>query len=360
MLALGLMSGTSLDGVDVALVETDGEILSSLGPAKTVPYGLERRLALMGVLGGNGPVAEVERDITLFHAQVVRDFLAEQAIDAGGVGIIGFHGHTILHSPVEHKTWQIGDGALLAAETGIAVVNDFRSNDVAAGGQGAPLVPVFHRALASTLDEGGQEGALAILNLGGVGNVTWIGEDGALMAFDTGPGNALIDDWALAHTGKPMDEGGRLAAAGRVDRNAVESFLHHSYFDRAPPKSLDRDEFRALATELVKGASAADGAATLTAFSAASVAFAAYSFPRPVRRWLITGGGRRNPELMLALARALPAGVAPVESVGWDGDALEAQAFAYLAVRSLAGLPLTYPETTGAPRPLCGGRHHPV
>ncbi|MBI3446841.1 MAG: anhydro-N-acetylmuramic acid kinase [Magnetospirillum sp.] len=355
MLALGLMSGTSLDGVDIALVETDGETIQRLGPAATIAYGIERRIGLMGVLGGEGPVAEVERDLTLFHAQVVSDFLADHGLAPDSIGLIGFHGHTILHQPDQHRTWQIGDGALLAEATGIAVVNDFRSNDVAEGGQGAPLVPVFHRALAA-----GMEGPLAILNLGGVGNVTWIGEDGSLLAFDTGPGNALIDDWALAHTGKPMDEGGRLAASGRVDREAVISFLHHTYFDRPPPKSLDRDEFRALATELVKGASAADGAATLTAFSAAAVAFAAYSFPRPVLRWLVCGGGRSNPELMLALARALPASVEPVEKYGWDGDSMEAQAFAYLAVRSRAGLPLTYPETTGAPRPLSGGRYHPV
>lgn len=362
MLALGLMSGTSLDGVDVALVETDGETVTRLGPAATFPYDADRRLALMGVLGGGGPVAEVERELTLFHAEAVRDFLAARGIAPASVEVAGFHGHTILHAPAERRTWQIGDGALLAELTGIRVVNDFRSADVAAGGQGAPLVPVYHRALAS-----GQEAPLAVLNLGGVGNVTWIGEPGGgdlpafdLLAFDTGPGNALVDDWAMAHTGRPMDVDGRLAAGGRVMRDAVEAFLHHSYFDRAPPKSLDRDEFHALAWELVKGASPADGAATLTAFTAAAVALAAYSFPRPVKRWLVTGGGRRNPEMMKALARALAAPVEPVEAVGWDGDALEAQAFAFLAVRSLAGLPLTYPATTGVAAALTGGRHHPV
>lgn len=361
MLALGLMSGTSLDGVDVALVETDGQVVIRLGPAATFPYDADRRLALMGVLGGSGPVAEVERELTLFHAQAVRDFLAARGIPAASVKVAGFHGHTVLHAPAERRTWQIGDGALLAERIGIPVVNDFRSADVAAGGQGAPLVPVYHRALAA-----GLEAPLAVLNLGGVGNVTWIGEqsggggDGSLLAFDTGPGNALLDDWAMAHTGRPMDVDGKLASGGRVMRDAVEAFLHHSYFDRQPPKSLDRDEFHALAWELVKNASPADGAATLTAFTAAAVALAAYSFPRPVKRWLVTGGGRRNPEMMKALGRALAAPVEPVEAVGWDGDALEAQAFAFLAVRSLAGLPLTYPATTGAPAALTGGRHHPV
>lgn len=357
MLALGLMSGTSLDGVDVALVETDGETVAGLGPAATFPYSAERRLALMGVLGGGGPVAEVERELTLFHAEVVRGFLAARGVAPASVAVAGFHGHTILHAPAERRTWQIGDGALLAERIGIPVVNDFRSADVAAGGQGAPLVPVYHRALAA-----GLEAPLAVLNLGGVGNVTWIGDQGGgdLLAFDTGPGNALMDDWAQAHTGRPMDVDGKLAAGGRVMRDAVEAFLHHSYFDRQPPKSLDRDEFHALAWELVKAASPADGAATLTAFTAASVALAAYSFPRPVKRWLVTGGGRRNPEMMKALARALAAPVEPVEAVGWDGDALEAQAFAFLAVRSLAGLPLTYPATTGVPVALTGGRHHPI
>ena len=353
MLALGLMSGTSLDGVDVALVETDGESVARLGPSATFAYGADQRLALMGVLGGNGPVAEVERDLTLFHARLVSDFLAEHGIDPSTVAVAGFHGHTILHAPDQRRTWQIGDGALLAAETGITVVNDFRTADVTAGGQGAPLVPVYHRALAAGLDA-----PLAILNLGGVGNVTWISDDGSLLAFDTGPGNALIDDWALAHTGRPVDVDGRLAAGGRVRRDAVEAFLHHTYFDRHPPKSLDRDEFHALAWELVKGCSAEDGAATLTAFTAASVALAAYSFPRPVKRWLVTGGGRHNPEMMKSLGRALAAPVEPVEVVGWNGDALEAQAFAFLAVRSLAGKPLTYPQTTGVSAALTGGRRH--
>jgi anhydro-N-acetylmuramic acid kinase len=353
MLALGLMSGTSLDGVDVALVDTDGETVAHLGPAATIPYGDEQRLALTGILGGKGPVEQVERDFTLFHAKVVRDFLAGEGIDAASVEVAGFHGHTILHAPTERRTWQIGDGALLASEIGIQVVNDFRSADVAAGGQGAPLVPVYHRALAARL-----EAPLAILNLGGVGNVTWIAEDGSLLAFDTGPGNALLDDWALAHTGRPVDLDGRLAAAGRVRRDAVEGFLYHSYFDRQPPKSVDRDEFHALAWELVKGCSAEDGAATLTAFTAAAVALAAYSFPRPVKRWLVTGGGRRNPEMMKTLATGLSAPVEPVEAVGWNGDALEAQAFAFLAVRSLAGKPLTYPETTGVSSPQTGGRFH--
>ncbi|CAA7627896.1 Anhydro-N-acetylmuramic acid kinase [Candidatus Terasakiella magnetica] len=355
MLALGLMSGTSLDGVDAALVETDGETIARLGPALTVAYPPRHRDALRSVLGGAGDVAKVERAITLFHADVVRQLLAQAEVTAAEVGLIGFHGHTILHRPAQRQTWQIGDGALLATETGIAVVNDFRSADVAAGGEGAPLVPVFHRALAA-----GLEAPLAILNLGGVGNVTWIGQGGTLLAFDTGPGNALIDDWALLHTGKPVDEDGRLAAAGTVALAAVAGFTGHAFFRRPPPKSLDRDDFRAFVRPLVEGLSPADGAATLTAFTAAALTEAVRHFPAPACRWLVCGGGRHNPGLMAALADALDMVVEPVEAVGWNGDALEAQAFAFLAVRSRRGLPLTFPETTGVTQPLGGGRFHPV
>ncbi|KAF0223728.1 MAG: anhydro-N-acetylmuramic acid [Rhodospirillaceae bacterium] len=351
MLALGLMSGTSLDGIDAALVETDGERVRATGAALTVPYDDDLRRDLRSVLGGTGPVAEVERRLTLAHAQAVDRLLDQAGIDAGRVGVIGFHGHTILHRPEQRRTWQIGDGALLARLTAIRVVNDFRSDDVAAGGQGAPLVPVYHAALAQ-----GLSAPLAVLNLGGVGNVTWIGADGTLLAFDTGPGNALIDDWALTHTGRPVDAGGALAAAGIVDGAAVDRFARHDYFSAIPPKSLDRDDFQAVAAQLVAGKGTADGAATLTAFTIRAVAAAAQHFPAPVSRWLVCGGGRHNPVLMRMLAAQLAAPVAPVEAVGWDGDALEAQAFAFLAVRSLRGLPLTFPGTTGVPHPLTGGR----
>ncbi len=357
MLALGLMSGTSLDGVDAALVATDGVTVERTGAALTRPYDDGLRARLRSVLGGIGPVAEVEAEMTRFHARVVDDLVAAAGLERAAVDVIGFHGHTILHRPERRRTWQIGDGALLAHLTGIPVVNDFRANDVLAGGQGAPLVPVFHRALAAAGLRG--HGALAVLNLGGVGNVTWIGADDGLLAFDTGPGNALIDDWALAHTGCPVDQGGALAAAGRVHADRVADFAAHPYFEQRPPKSLDRDDFQTLARRLTADLSAADGAATLTAFTARAVARAAEHFPSPAGRWLVCGGGRHNPVLMAALAAELAVPVQPVETIGWDGDALEAQAFAYLAVRSLRGLPLTFPETTGAPRALGGGRFHP-
>jgi anhydro-N-acetylmuramic acid kinase len=344
---VGLMSGTSLDGIDVAFIETDGERRVVTGPAITISYDEALRRRLRGILGGTGPVAEVERELTLAHASAIATLAARHAV--APLDLVGFHGHTILHRPEQGRTWQIGDGALLAQLTGIDVVCDFRSADVAAGGEGAPFVPLYHAALAAGFDR-----PLAVLNLGGVGNVTWIGPgENEIIAFDTGPGNALIDDWALAHTGRAVDLGGALAAAGAVDEAHVARFLAHPYFARRPPKSLDRDEFAAFVPTTL---GAADGAATLTAMTAAAAAVAARHFPAPARRWLVTGGGRRNPVLMAALAARLGAPVEPVEQVGWDGDALEAQAFAYLAVRAVASLPLSLPGTTGVPRPTTGGR----
>jgi anhydro-N-acetylmuramic acid kinase len=344
--AIGLMSGTSLDGIDVAIITTDGRQRAESGPALTVPYAPALRERLRAVLGGIGPVAEVERALTEAHAEAVARFASEHGISAA---VIGFHGHTVLHRPAERRTWQIGDGALLARLTGIDVVCDFRSADVAAGGEGAPFVPLYHAALAAGLDK-----PLAILNVGGVANVTWLGaEEGAILAFDTGPGNAPIDDWALRHLGRPVDLDGALARAGRVDSARLAAFLANPFFDRPPPKSLDRDDFVAFDDG---GLGAADGAATLTAMTAAAIARAADHFPTPVCRWLVTGGGRHNPALMDELARRLAVPVAPVEAAGWDGDALEAQAFAYLAVRSLEGLPLSLPSTTGVARPMTGGR----
>jgi len=353
LLALGLMSGTSCDGVDAALVETDGRAAISCGSWLSEPYDAAFHDRLRSVLGGRGDVAAVERELTERHAHAVRDLLARQSIAPSNVDVIGFHGQTILHEPEHGRTWQIGDGALMARLTGIDVVNDFRSADVAAGGQGAPLVPLFHAALAAALPR-----PLAVLNIGGVANVTWIGEegvDGEIVAFDTGPGNAMLDDWTLRHTGRPADIGGALAGGGRVDAGVLSVLLKHAYFERPAPKSLDRDAFDPAPLE---GLSAGDGAATLVAFTAAAVARAQPLFPRPVRRWLVAGGGRHNPAIMAALADRLGAPVAPVEAVGWDGDALEAQAFAYLAVRSLRGLPLSLPTTTGVSHPLPGGQLH--
>jgi anhydro-N-acetylmuramic acid kinase len=351
--AIGLMSGTSLDGIDVAFIESDGESDVTTGPWLTMPYDHALREALRGTLGGKGAVAEVERALTEAHAAAVKRLIERHAIE--GVELIGFHGHTIVHNPAQRRTWQIGDGALLAQLTGIDVVCDFRSADVAAGGEGAPFAPIFHAALGARLER-----PLAVINIGGVANVTWIGEGSgkdevALLAFDTGPGNAPIDDWVRAKTGAAADYDGALAASGKVDEAQVARFLRHPYFARKPPKSLDRDDF---ASFKLGDLSTEDGAATLTAISAAAIARSFAHLPAPPRRVLVTGGGRHNPVLMQMLAARLGRPVAPVEAVGWEGDAIEAQAFAYLALRARAGLPLSFPGTTGVARPTTGGVLH--
>ncbi|MFQ5785024.1 MAG: anhydro-N-acetylmuramic acid kinase [Alphaproteobacteria bacterium] len=345
-LALGLMSGTSLDGIDAALLHTDGRADVRPGPWLTRSYEPELRERLRACLAGRGDVAAVRRDVTRAHAAAVAELLDREGTAAETVAVIGFHGHTITHRPAEGLTWQIGDGALLAELAGIDVVCDFRSHDVAAGGEGAPLAPLYHAALAAALDR-----PIAVLNLGGVANLTWLGAEGELRAFDTGPGCALLDDWARRHSGTSCDVDGALALSGAPSDDTLERLMAHAYFDRSPPKSLDRDSFAGAVEEL----SAEDGAATLVAFTAAAVARAIAHLPAPPKRWLVGGGGRRNPALMAGLSRALGAPVEPVESVGWDGDALEAQAFAYLAMRALDGFALTLPETTGVPRPLTGG-----
>lgn len=353
--ALGMMSGTSCDGIDAALIRTDGVSVDGFGPAVTLPYDGAFRAWLQSCFGGRGPVAAVERELTERHAEAVRRLLDAANRRPAEIAVIGFHGQTIHHAPAQRQTIQIGDGALLAKLTGIDVVNDFRSADVQAGGQGAPLAPVYHLARAGALAK-----PLAVLNLGGVANVTWIGADGTLLAFDTGPANALLDDWALRHTGKPVDAGGALAAGGVPAGIALAQLKGDPYFSLPAPKSLDRQHFKALAEAALQGLGASDGAATLVAFTAWAAAEAARLFPAPPREWLVCGGGRHNPAIMQALRAALPCPVRLVDEVGWDGDALEAQAFAFMAVRSRRGLPLSFPGTTGVPRPMPGGRFHPA
>jgi len=363
--AIGLMSGTSYDGVDVALIETDGEEIGSLGPTGYRPYSdqerdlLRRAIAVATNLGDRTErpkiLAQVEELVTDMHAEAVEAFLAANGMAASAVGVVGFHGQTVLHRPDRGLTVQIGNGPALAARLGIPVVYDFRAADVAAGGQGAPVVPVFHRALVRQLKRAHPVG---VLNLGGVANVTFIDGNVELIAFDTGPGNALIDDFVRMRTGQPRDDDGRTAAAGKVDEDAVARVLKHPFFAKAPPKSLDRNAFRHWAMEegRLTEKSTEDALATLTAITAASVAHATKVLPRAPAGWLVAGGGTRNPTLMRMLAQRLaPVGIETAGTVGWSADALEAQAFGFLAVRTLKGLPLTFPTTTGAPRPLTGG-----
>ena len=345
------MSGTSLDGVDVALIETDGERVEAFGPSLTVPYADEVRSTLRAAFGAEKPseaTRAAEDSVTAAHVAAVRRWSSEHGVALSTVDLVGFHGQTITHRPEKRFTWQIGDGAKLARALGLRVVNDLRSADVAAGGQGAPLVPVYHAALAADLAR-----PLAVVNVGGVGNVTWIGADGALLAFDTGPGNGPIDDWCARRAGQRYDKEGALAAAGKVDRGRLQRFAEHRFFAKVPPKSLDRGDFN---DGWAEGLSVADGAATLTWGTARAIALAARHFPAPVLQWAICGGGARNPTLLRAIAEETAGRVLTAADLGWDGDALEAQAFAFLAVRSLRGLPLTFPGTTGVPRAMTGGR----
>ena len=346
---IGLMSGTSLDGVDAAWLETDGERIASFGPTLTLPYDDRLRADLRRILDAAPTLALDDRQLRTAVARLTEYHVRAVAALARPADIIGFHGQTILHQPEHGRTWQIGDAKELARRTGVRVAWDFRSADVAAGGQGAPLAPVFHAALARELPK-----PLAVLNLGGVANVTWVGADGGLVAFDTGPGNGPLDDWVARHTGARFDRDGVLARAGTVDRGVLGRLLAHPYFARPGPKSLDRLDFAAaLAASGLDLLSVADGAATLVAFTAQAVAAAL--LPARPTRWLVTGGGRHNPAIIAALRTALGVPVQPVETVGWDGDALEAQCFGFLAARVEAGLPISFPGTTGVPRPMPGG-----
>lgn len=355
-LAIGLMSGTSMDGIDAALVETDGE--GGVAPRAFMffPYepDFRQRLrdAMARALELHAPCRDplidaVEQESTGLHAMAVHRLLAATQTRRDEVAVIGFHGQTIAHRPDRRWTWQIGDGATLKAATRIPVAFDFRSADVAAGGQGAPLAPGYHRARSESLGR-----PLGVLNLGGVGNLTWFAEDGRWGSFDTGPGNALIDDWVRAHTGRAYDEDGRVAASGSPHENVVQTLADNPWFDAAPPKSLDRNAWDIGA---VRGLSPGDGAATLTAFTAETVRLALTHVP-PIGRLLVTGGGRHNPVLMAEIAQRCGVPAEPVEAVGWNGDALEAEAFAWLAVRVADGKPLSWPETTGVPQAMTGGR----
>ena len=349
--ALGTMSGTSLDGVDAALVKTDGQVISEFGDSKYRAYSTEERdliRARFGTWDGGDEAAEM---VETAHADLCTDMPAAD--------VIGFHGQTVAHDPAKRRTRQLGDGRVLAEVLQTPVVWDFRTMDVEMGGEGAPLAPFFHFAAAKWIDA---KSPLAFLNLGGVGNLTWVDpskdrpeDDGACLAFDTGPANAPINDLIQTRLGQSYDLDGALARMGKVEDGVLEDFLEHPYFFRMAPKSLDRDAFADLG-EAVKDLSDADAAATLTAAAAAAVAKGIELCPAPPHRILVTGGGRKNTVLMEMLKAALGNGVQPVETVGLDGDMLEAQAFAYLAVRVMNGLPTSGPSTTGVATPVGGGQ----
>ncbi|MEC9077791.1 MAG: anhydro-N-acetylmuramic acid kinase [Pseudomonadota bacterium] len=351
VLAIGLMSGTSADGVDLALIRTDGQAFIETEGFHTESYDHALRQKIFDVLGRAGSPLEVELLVTKAHAIAIQRFLEEIEIKNSydqPIDVIGFHGHTTLHRPAEGKTIQIGDGQHLANLTGINVVCNFRTNDVAHGGEGAPITPIFHSAIAQGLEK-----PLAVLNIGGVANVTWIGEGkNNFMAFDTGPGGGQLDEWTEFLTGKRFDRDGELARSGKVDQDILKVLLLNSFFDRRPPKSLDRIEF---SIDPVRKLDAAGGAATLLEFTCAAISRAEEFFPAPIKSWLVTGGGRKNKFLLERLRTISQKPVLLAEEAGWNGDAVEAEAIAYLAVRSRLGLPYTFPKTTGVDRPRSGG-----
>jgi anhydro-N-acetylmuramic acid kinase len=360
MTAIGLMSGTSLDGVDVALIETDGQQVKAFGPSGYRAYTENERALLRQALADAidlpqrdarpGILREAERAVTIAHAEAVAAFTREHGISHEGVDIVGFHGQTVLHRPERKMTVQIGDAAALAKAIDIPVMHDFRAADVAAGGQGAPFVPVYHRALAQSLD---REGPMAVVNIGGVSNITYIDGADTLIACDTGPGNALLDDYMFRHLGEPFDREGRTAAEGSVDVAWVVRALEHPFFALPPPKSLDRNDFASLT---LREMPPADGAATLTAFTAEAIARIVPLLPKEPRSWIVAGGGARNLTMLRMLRERLaPATVEAADTLGWSADAIEAQAFGFLAARGLKGLPLSYPATTGVPIPMTGG-----
>ncbi len=342
--AIGMMSGTSLDGIDMALIRTDGKDFTELKDFNSVPYEDELRQKIRDVFGvrhANEATKEAENLVTEAHIQAIQNF-------GHKADVIGFHGQTILHDPSQKFTWQIGCAQTLAKATGIDVIGDMRMADIKAGGQGAPLLPLCHRAFASDAER-----PIAILNLGGVANVTWLGEDRSdILAFDTGPANALIDDLVKEKTGHRYDSDGRLAKAGKVHQEMVDDWLQHPYFDRPIPKSLDRDEWQ---VKRAYDLSLEDAVATLAAFTIQSVAKSFTLLPGKPEFVYVAGGGRLNKYIMDELNKALSCSVEPVEKLDWNGDAVEAKGFAYLAIRSMLGLPLTLPTTTGVPEPMTGG-----
>lgn len=366
---IGLMSGTSLDGIDAAILVTDGNSVTEFGPAISIPYddkfrsrlkeAVARAPDLLGQRDGteDRAILELELDLTEAHDRAIRAVLEEAEMGPGEIDLIGFHGQTLYHAPEAGLTWQLGDASQLAGMTGIDVVADFRSNDMAAGGEGAPLAPVYHLAAIRGRTP---HKRILVLNIGGVANLTWIdftGDQPRMLAFDTGPGNALLDDWIYRMTGQAFDAGGKEARRGQIDYQRVDLALQDPYFDRPAPKSLDRNVF---SLEIVKGLDLEDGAATLSALTIAAVKRACTLLPAVPETCFVTGGGRHNPVLMAGLQEALSLPVQRVEAIGLRGDSLEAELMAFLAVRSLKGLPITFPETTGVKSPCSGGRLHRV
>lgn len=363
--AVGLMTGTVLDGnIDVALLKTDGERIETFGTYTLAPYPdfirslLDDTLAAARIWNFDGPepsiFREAEEALTRAQAEAVKNLVADAGLTMGDIAVVGFHGQTVLHRAPQPgrlgQTRQLGDGALMSEILGVKVAYDFRSADMRAGGQGAPLSAAYHVAL---LRNAKSHGDAAILNLGGVGNITWWDGKDLLVAFDTGPANAPLNDFVKAHGLGEMDRDGALALSGTVDEARLSKLLQHPYLTKPYPKSLDRFDFGAA---MADGLSPRDGAATLAAFTVGAVGKALDLLPLRPERLVVCGGGRRNPAIMAMLQSRAGVEVVPAEALGWRGDAVEAECFAFLAVRVLSGLPISFPTTTGVPQPMRGGQ----
>lgn len=354
-----------MDGIDVAVLKTDGETIVERGETGFFPYSAQTREMLEQSLVDAaeikdrderpGNLSEAEERITSLHVDAVKVFLSQNQIAAEEVDVLGFHGQTVLHRPDEALTVQLGDGAKLATETGIVTVYDMRANDMEFSGQGAPLVPIYHKALSQNLSE--EFAALTpvvFVNIGGISNITYVGEE--LIAFDAGPGNALIDQWVQAQVGISHDQGGMIAAEGKIDQMLVDRYITDPFFEKPVPKSLDRNDFQ---LEQFESASIETVARSLARVTAESILKSAKHLPDCPKLWIICGGGRHNPHIMndlQALAEEAGSKAIKSEEAGFDGDAMESEAWAYLAVRSLRELPLTYPLTTGCTKPVTGGK----
>ncbi|MCV3764289.1 anhydro-N-acetylmuramic acid kinase [Rhizobium sp. TRM95796] len=360
--AIGLMSGTSMDGVDVAMIRTDGENVVERGLSISLPYDPAFRRRLQGALETAkaivsrqerpGDLRDVERELTLRHAAAVTAFLARFALDPAEIDCIGFHGQTVLHRPRQALTVQLGDGALLARETGRPVVYDMRANDMVHGGQGAPLAPAYHAALAAGLEHYAGR-ATMFVNIGGISNLTFIGAEGEIIAYDSGPGNTLIDQWVEAEAGLPFDQGGAIASEGVVVKTLIDGYLDQPFFTSPERISLDRNDFRPPAPGKV---GLHDGARSLARLTAEAIERSLRHLPERPALAVICGGGRLNRVIMQDLAEILsPMVVEPAERFGFSGDGMEAEAWAYLAVRSAKRLPLSFPGTTGVVKPVSGG-----
>ncbi len=350
---IGAISGTSMDGVDVALIETDGLLHVNPLEGRLYPYAPDLRRALQDIIGNpdlaeHGNLTELEEAVSDAHSNAVLKFCTDCTIDRSGIALVGMHGQTVLHRPERNFTRQLGLGQRMADHIGMNVVNRFRHADIAAGGHGAPLVPLYHQALTSHMEK-----PLMVLNLGGIANVTYIDNE-TIIAFDTGPASALLDDFVKIRTGHAYDKNGALAMSGTVNQPMLEAFMSNPFFDVKPPKSLDRQDFQVRA-KCVEVLPDNDGAATLSAFTIHSVVKALQHAPKRPVQWLVAGGGRLNLCFMQGLRSLLDVPVENVDTIGWNGDLLEAQCFAYLALRSRLGLPLSLPGTTGVPLPMTGG-----